>query len=99
MKPGSLWCRNEMSRQQTLHQPSPLLALTRRDVCANVGMAASLHNASKQVFTVLPLEPLSSFVLYFILLRQRSEPNSFNAPQVLWSYRAVEFRSVISGAH
>lgn len=51
---------------------SPLLALTRRDFCTNVAMAASPHNTrvvffflSKQVFTVLPLNP--SVVLSSIL--------------------------------
>lgn len=35
-------------------------------------------------------EPFSRFVL--------RKPHSFNAPQVLWSNGAVEFRSFISGA-
>lgn len=70
MKPGSLWCRNEMSPTADPRFNSQRRLRQRRDG----GVPPRGSEAGFRCFTS---EPLSCFVLCFTLLRQRSEPNFY----------------------
>ena len=93
-KTGSQRCRHQVSWSAGLSLASPLPALRQaRPRGASLHSASAFLFLSKQVFTVLPRN--LSVVLFSTL---SSSGSAFNAPQVLWSNRAVEFGSVISGS-